>query len=116
MNSISKSEIKSFLDEFKIKMKTFGVIFKDREKNLQALLDLEITAIERNEHLLNLKVEDYYGGPKTDSYDPESLSFWEFGITLKKTQVYIKISLWKSKKVLCISFHPAERKMIFPYK
>ena len=93
MQATGKSEIKSFLDEFKIKMKTFGIVFKDREKNIQALYDLEITAIQRNEYLLSLRVEDYYRGPKTDSFDPESSSFWEFGITIRRKQVFIKISL-----------------------
>lgn len=116
MNPADKSEIKSFLDDFKVKMKIFGVFFKDRDKNIQGLLDLDIKAIQREDCLFNLKVEDYYRGPKMDAYDPHSPEFWEFGITIKKIQVFIKISLWKYKKVLCISFHPAEHKMKFPYK
>lgn len=116
MTPVDKSEIKSFLDDFKIKMKTFGIIFKDREKNIQGLLDLDITPLQREKYLFNLKVEDYLDGPKRDSFDSDSPDYWEFGITIKKTQVYIKISLWKFRKVLCISFHPAEHKMRFPYK
>ena len=116
MNPATKPEIESFLEEFKTKMKTFDILFLNREKNEPALYDLEITPIQRIKFLEKLKVEDYYQGPKADSFDPESFGFWEFGITIKKTQVFIKISLWKNKKVLCISFHPAEHKMNFPYK
>lgn len=116
MNPANKSEIKAFLDEFKVKMNTFDIIFKDRKKNEQALYDIGITALQRRAALQKLKVDDYYRGPINDEYDPGSLPFWEFGVTINNIQIFIKISLWKSKQVLCISFHPAEHKMNFPYK
>ena len=111
-----KMEIESFLKEFKLKMETFDIFFLRREKNEQALYDLEITPQKRIEYLKKLKAEDYYRGPLNDAYDPESLPFWEFGKEIKKKEVFIKISLWKNKKVLCISFHIAEKKMSYPYK
>ncbi len=111
-----KSEIESFLKEFKLKLETFDIFFLRREKNLQALLDLEITPRQRIEYLKKLKVEDYYRGPTDDGFDPDSLPFWEFGMIIKKKEVFIKISLWKNKNVLCISFHLAKKKMSYPYK
>ena len=116
MQIADKSEIESFLKEFKIKMATFAIVFLKREKNAQTLYDLEITPHQRIDYLKNLKVEDYFRGPTDDAYDPNSLPFWEFGTLIKKKEVFIKISLWKNKKVLCISFHLAEKKMNFPYK
>jgi hypothetical protein len=36
---------------------------------------------------------------------------------VKKAEVYIKIRLGKPNgKVICVSFHPAERKMKYPFK
>lgn len=116
MDQTKKPEIERFLEEFKLKMKTFDILFLNREKNEQALYDLEITPVQRIKYLEKLNFEDYYNGPKKDNYDKTSFDFWEFGINIKKTQVFIKISLWKNKKVLCISFHPAEHKMNFPFK
>jgi hypothetical protein len=61
-----KLEIESFLKEFKIKLKTFDIIFKNREKNGQALYDLEITHAQRLKYIEKLKTEDYYRGPSED--------------------------------------------------
>jgi hypothetical protein len=44
-------------------MEIFDVVFLNRDKNLQALIDLEITRISRKEILKELKVEDYFRGP-----------------------------------------------------
>lgn len=49
MSEINKSEVESFLNDFKVKMGTFDIVFEYREKNIQALLDLEISASERKE-------------------------------------------------------------------
>jgi hypothetical protein len=115
--SNSKDEIASYLEEFKQKFRIYGVFFKNREKNEQALLDLEITPKQREEYLLKLKPEDYSSGPFADAYDPDSPDNYEFGITVRNREVYIKINMGKPlKRVMCISFHIAERKMNYPFK
>jgi hypothetical protein len=44
----SESEVGAFLKDFKEKMKIWDVLFReDRGKNLQALIELEITPSER---------------------------------------------------------------------
>lgn len=117
MNSVSRKNVEQFLTEFKQKFKVYGVYFKDREKNIQALLDLEITPKQREEFLLNLEPNDYASGPFPDAYDPGSPENYEFGITVKKKEVYIKINMGKpAKRVMCISFHIAERKLSYPFK
>ena len=40
-------EVEQFLNEFKQKMEVFSIVFLDREKNLQTLLDLEIVEANR---------------------------------------------------------------------
>lgn len=110
-----KEGVEQFLNDFKQKMEVFDVVFLNREKNLQALLDLEIVRASRKEMLKELKVTDYYKGPTTDQFGNEDL--WEFGKSLKSKEVYIKITMGKqSKPVICISFHLAEFKIKYPFK
>lgn len=60
----SKQEVEIFLKELHVKIKVFGIIFfDDRGKNLQTLLDLEITPSYRKEIISLLRVEDYSQGP-----------------------------------------------------
>jgi len=117
MSKSSKEEVESFLSEFLTKLNTFDVLFLNRDKNREVLLILEISSLKRSEYLKSLKLENYFNGPNKDAYDPESSPNWEFGMEIKGREVYIKINLGKSnKKVVCISFHIAEKKIIYPFK
>lgn len=100
---------------FKTKMEVFDVVFRNRDKNLQALLDLEITTVRRKEILRELSAEDYFRGPTKDVDNGPDL--WEFGRLLKGKQVYIKITIgMMNRPVICISFHLAERAIKYPFK
>ena len=117
MKLTDKSEIESFLEEFKVKLKIFDVIFERREKNLQALLDLEITPADRIEYLDAILTEDYISGPNKDENEKDRFPNWEFGLSIKNRDVYIKISLNKSNKsVICMSFHPTEFPLKYKFK
>ncbi|HTE22964.1 hypothetical protein [Flavitalea sp.] len=66
---------------------------------------------------MNLKEEDYYAGPKNDSYDASLPDYYEFGIQIKGVEVYIKISKGlENKSADCMSFHPAEFQVTYPLK
>jgi hypothetical protein len=113
----TKQDIEQFLKELKEKIRVFDIRFRQRDKNLQALADLDITAIKRLEYLMNLREEDYYAGPKNDTYDTSLPEYYEFGIQVKGVEVYIKISKGLiGKPVDCMSFHPAEFPMTYPLK
>lgn len=113
----NKQEVEFFLKELKEKIRFFDIVFQPRDKNLQALADLDISAIKRLEFIMNLKAEDYYDGPKNDTYDSSRPNYYEFGIQENKIEVYIKISKGLSNKpVDCMSFHPAEFPMTYPLK
>ncbi len=44
----TRSEVEQFLSQFKVKLDIWGIIFLDgREKNMQALADLNISRFER---------------------------------------------------------------------
>ncbi|KAA9341144.1 type II toxin-antitoxin system MqsR family toxin [Larkinella humicola] len=110
-----KEEISRFLADFKTKMDVYNVVYMNREKNLQALSDLDIRPFERTAYLKSLEVESYYRGPLPDQAGISDL--WEFGIPVKGKEVYIKIQLGAhNRSTICISFHLAEFPMTYPYK
>lgn len=112
----TREEIARFLEVFVQQKKEFGIRFYQRKKNVQALLDLELSARQREKILEGLQIEDYYKGPREDGVN-KGAEFWEFGVYLKKKDVYIKISIGLGEEaVRCFSFHAAERPIKYPYK
>lgn len=114
---MQREEVRKFLDEFKTKLSIYGIVFRDdRNKNLQALADMEITPSQRTEYLRKLKVEHYCSGPHKNRLYPDQPDYWEFGMKIKNKDVYIKISMGlPDNKVVCISFHVTEHKFIHPF-
>jgi hypothetical protein len=111
----TKAEVASFLKDFKEKMKFWDVLFRDdRGKNAQALVDLELRPIERKAILEALETKDYSDGPIEEKLYGGA-DMWVFGKTVKKNEVYIKITMGTpGHSVICISFHLAEQKMYYP--
>ena len=113
----TESEVAYFLEDFKEKMKFWDVLFRDeRGKNAQALVDLELRPIERKAILEALKTKDYCEGPVAEKLYGGA-DMWVFGKTVKKNEVYIKITMGAmGSSVICISFHLAQHKMNYPLK
>ena len=113
----TESEVAYFLEDFKEKMKFWDVLFRDeRGKNAQALVDLELRPIERKAILEALKTKDYCEGPVAEKLYGGA-DMWVFGKTVKKKEVYIKITMGAmGSSVICISFHLAQHKMNYPLK
>jgi hypothetical protein len=112
-----ESEVATFLNDFKEKMKFWDVLFRDdRGKNTQALVDLEIRPIERKAILNAIETRDYSEGPLEEKMYGGA-DMWVFGKTIKKKEVYIKITIGPmGSSVICISFHLAQHKMNYPLK
>jgi hypothetical protein len=116
----TKEEVETFLRDFKQKMAArvggYSVIFsRERPKNLQTQLDLELKEFEKEKYLSELTVEDFYKGPTQDVDGGPDL--WEFGKMVKSKEMYIKISIGKlNKPVRCVSFHFPEREIKYPFK
>ncbi|MDB5227429.1 MAG: toxin [Bacteroidota bacterium] len=110
-------QVKKFLNEFKARLRTFEIIFLDkRPKNAQALADLGIVPLQRMEILEAIDVIDYSEGP-LDEVAYKGSDMWVFGKDVKEKEVYIKITIGNIEgRPLCISFHPAEYKMNYPFK
>lgn len=98
-------------------MKVWDVLFRDdRGKNTKTLTDLELRPIERKTILECLEPTDYFRGPLEEKLYGGA-DMWEFGKTVKKHEVYIKITMGaKGSSVICISFHIAEHPMTYPFK
>jgi hypothetical protein len=112
-----ETEVLAFLSDFKIKMQIWDVFFReDRSKNAQTLLELELRPNDRKAVLEQLAPKDYSEGPLKDSLN-SGPDMWVFGKTIKKQEVYIKITMGAvGRGVICISFHLAEHKMSYPLK
>ena len=110
-------EVTSFLRNFKEKMKFWDVLFRDdRGKNSQTLIDLELRPIERKAILEALETKDYSEGPLEEKLYGGA-DMWVFGKTVKKKEVYIKITMGAmGSSVICISFHLSQHKMNYPLK
>lgn len=113
----TEAEVTSFLKSFKEKLSFWDVLFRDdRGKNAQALIELELRPIERKAILEALETKDYSEGPLEEILYGGA-DMWVFGKTVKKKEVYIKITMGAmSSSVICISFHLAQHKMNYPLK
>ena len=124
--NIATAQVESFLKEFKAAMNSAGIVIIDREKNLQGMFDLEVNPRLREKVLKALKVKDYFRGPSTESGRVGEA--WEFGKLVNGKEAYIKVSMGLAKtaaaqkevavpqKVICISFHLAEKPITYPFK
>ncbi|GAA5030811.1 hypothetical protein GCM10011506_22030 [Marivirga lumbricoides] len=112
-----KDEVESFLKDFKHKLGFWGLLFRsDRTKNFSTMLALEVSVNDIKSTLNDLRVSDYSEGPLEEVLYKGS-DMWVFGKVIKKKEVYIKITMGlPSDKVICISFHIAEKKMKYPLK
>ena len=114
---ITIEEVKAFLDQFNIKAQVFGIRFRDdREKNKEALRELEISPVQREVIVKSLVPQDYVEGPVIDVLNKEG-EMWVFGKDVKGREVYIKITLgYENGQTICISFHIAEHPLTYPFK
>ncbi|WP_417430070.1 hypothetical protein [Halpernia sp.] len=110
----TKDEVSQFLRQLKSVRSVGQLFFADRSVNKQTILDLEITAKQREICINELVFEDYSEGPlDNDQYGTNPM--WVFGKTIKKKEIYIKITI-SDLNVICISFHTSQYPMNYPFK
>ena len=117
MDTLTKEEVQSFLEQFHAKLKIFGIIYRDdRGKNQKTLEELEIKPSFRTVVIESLQTEDYIEGPVVDKLNMLG-DMWVFGKDVKGREVYIKIMLsGHCKQTICISFHLAEHPLTYQFK
>ena len=113
----TRSEIETFLSQFKIKLEIWGIFFLDnRDKNIQLMKQLNFRPLDRLNVIKSIEVEDYSDGPIKDGLNGFG-EMWVFGKSLEGQEIYIKISMGRpGTKTICISFHLAEHPMVYPFK
>ena len=114
---VTIEEVKTFLEQFNIKTEVFGIFFRDdRPKNRAALVQLELSHLQRELVVKSLQAQDYVEGPVVDELNKMG-EMWVFGKDVKGREVYIKITLGNENgQTICISFHIAENPLKYPFK
>lgn len=112
-------EVESFLQQFSICVE-FGtkVEFRRTPKNVQGLIDLNMTEAQAVGRVLKLSACDYCRGPEPDC-DEDGKEIWVFGCLEAGLEIYIKLRLDPAKpfsRPVIRSFHPAEHRLAFPHK
>jgi hypothetical protein len=116
VNMSLREDVRVFLSDFKQKAKVYDIEYYPRQINTDTLLNLAISAQLREDFIMNLTVEDYFQGPTKDQ-NPKRPDYYEFGITVKGQEIYIKLSLGRfGKSPHCMSFHLAQQPMNYPLK
>lgn len=110
-------EVEDFLQLLRDKMRVYEVAFRPRDKNMEFLVETDILPYQRLLYIKQLSFKNYITGPNKDTYDPAKPDYFEFGIDIKGYEVYIKISIGLTNKMIdCMSFHKAERLINYPLK
>lgn len=110
----TEEEVESFLRQFKPKFKLWGIIFLNRDKNLEALKALGITPKAREEIIADIGADDYV---ETIMDAIPFGKMWVFGKDYDNTELYIKISMGKpDSNTICISFHVAGHRLGYAFK
>lgn len=79
------------------------------------LVELGYTADDVADTLRTLELDNYSETLiDKDNDDPPLLMV--FGKDISDKLIYIKLKIRGERKIICVSFHYAERDMIFPYK
>ena len=96
-------------------------IFKKKKEDEQystpyTLLDLDYDTYDVIDRLKELTIKDY-SETLIDRDDINPPLLFVFGKDINNKQVYVKLKIKRdqSRYVLCVSFHYAKEKMLFPY-
>ena len=116
---VELSQLKSalFLKEFKKIVQEDGLYVVNRLDHQKSLTDLGLTKEACKIEILGLSVTDYCKGPQPDQDRPGDI--WVFGKEIAEREVYIKLKIAQTgshKIAKCISFHPAEQPLYYPFK
>ena len=118
MDSMKRAMVAAFLKEFKkLAARDKGIYVVNRQVNMDALAELEITERDRENEILELSIEHYCSGPEPDVDQPGEI--WIFGKEINGREVYIKLKIadvGEKKIAKCISFHRAQFPQCYPLR
>jgi len=112
-------EVDSFLQECRVCIE-YGrkVQFRQTPKNIQGLIDLNMTEAQAIARIIKLTAGDYCLGPEADRNE-DGKEIWVFGCMEGTVEVYVKLRLDPAKpfaRPVIRSFHPAEHPLAYPHK
>jgi len=111
----TKDDVQCFLDQFFPKLEIWGIFFLERGKNLDALKELGISPLEREQIIRTIVADDFIETIQDVLYNFGEM--WVFGKDQEQDGIYIKIALGNpGSNVLCISFHKAEKKLQYAFR
>lgn len=126
IDAFRKEYIKTTLKEVRELVKNNQVRFQFSRKNDETFKKLRrslgITLKDFQEEILEkieeLKLENYYEGPKTDYDIQRDLIFWIFGIVVFNTEIYLKFNIVEEegKEVVLWSYHIPEHPINYEFK
>ncbi len=113
-----RQQILIFLKDFKELMGQGHYYVKEHLKNIHSLRDLGLTTRLRDEIILSVSLQDYSSGPHLDMLKPGD--YWVFGKVLDGVEIYIKLKIVTyndgNDRAICISFHPSEHPLKYPFR
>jgi len=99
-----EAEVSFFLEAFHRHKAIYGIVFYDPEKNLQALLDMEMSPYTREKIIDDIKVEDCCEGPLYSSEYPD-ITCWKFIKKYHTRKIQIALALgFIEEPVRCYDF------------
>lgn len=122
--SATRLQVQHFLKQMAT-LDARDIILSRQRKTLTFMESIDYEMTDVVNELRQLQLEDYSYGPNQNDWGIGWV--WHFGKTVLhhrgKTavehRVYIKLCLWITKegrKSTCMSFHPPEKTLKFPYK
>lgn len=97
-------------------MDFFDIVFVDRTKNRQTILELGITVSDQKAIIQSIAVDDFSEGPVKAAVK-EWGELWVFGKDVSGREVYIKLSMGGlNQSTICVSFHISEHPINYPFK
>ncbi|MFP7225858.1 hypothetical protein SFC42_22485 [Priestia filamentosa] len=116
----SPQDIETVLEKSQRHIDNDTIHFEERYKNMNFLNSNGISIDDALYYVYDLIYQDYFNGPTQE----RNTSFaqgdmWEFGISglISPDEVYVKLKeLLHVDSMICLSFHKAERPIIYPYR
>ncbi|MEW6447225.1 MAG: hypothetical protein AB1426_03925 [Bacillota bacterium] len=119
MRVVAHDQVVLFLVEFKRLVWAGGFCLVRRRENLEAIARLGWSEDALTEFLCSLTPDNYVGGPEGDR-DVPGEDLWFFGAEIEGCEFYIKLKIRRlgeeKGQALCLSFHPAQKGLVYPHR
>lgn len=123
---VDQQRVRDFLMEFKLIVEEGrGLDVIPRKENLELLAATGVLTEQlRRDVILGLSATDYCDGPLANEVPGHKGGIWIFGASVGGEETYIKLTIEPVKDengaivklAKCLSFHPADRVLEYPFR